>query len=105
MEQIQKMSDKEQEFWGFHYRNPEVYELLRDIGVLWRAKDRNRRGSIRMLWETARWKAGIDYTHRDVKLPDSHMPFYARLLHDSEPKLQGMFKFHKQKQRATIGPK
>jgi hypothetical protein len=97
----------EQSFWDFHERHPHVYETLKDLAIMWR---RHRGGKSRLgiaaLFERARWELALmRYSDEGPpKLNNNNRAFYARLLMEKEPELEGMFSLRNQRIESTIGP-
>ena len=78
-------------FSAFHNSNPRVYEELRRLALVLRARGHNRVG-IAMLFEQMRWQwyeRTVDVT--GFKLNNDYRAYYARLLMDQEPELSGFF--------------
>lgn len=86
----------EEQFAAFHAANPHVYHALRRLAL-----DMTRRGQRRigigMLFEVLRWQY-VMATHdpNGFKLNNNYRSFYARLLHDNEPELHGVFEMRQQ---------
>lgn len=82
----------EQRFWSFHETHPEVYRELRLLAFQGLARGQDRLG-MKMLFEVVRWNRLMrgDGEHRDFKLNNNYTAYYARLLMDREPELDGMF--------------
>ena len=80
----------EQRFNAFHQANPHVYANLRCLAL--DAKRKGRQVGIKMLYEVLRWQYAMQTTDdSDFKLNNSYTSFYARLLMEREPELQGYF--------------
>jgi len=97
----------EQSFWDFHERNPHVYETLRDLAFEWRRhRGENAKLGIKALFERARWELALMLYSDEgpPKLNNNNTAFYARLLMEQEPGLEGMFRLRNQRIKATIGP-
>jgi hypothetical protein len=97
----------EEKFWEFHSAHPEVYKTLVHFARQWRG----RRGSdaicgIGALYERARWEMwfeSLDGTE-PPKLSNNHRAFYARLIMERNPDLEGIFNLKRQRVKATFGP-
>lgn len=75
----------------FHENNPHVYDLLREMAINLKKQGFKRCG-IGLLWERLRWLSYIEtYGEDEYRLRDSHRAFYARLLMEQEPELEGFF--------------
>lgn len=79
-------------FWGFHYENPGIYDELVAL-----ARDLRDRGytklGIGMLFEVLRWrrmKLTVASEHA-FKLNNNFRAYYARLIMEREPDLDGAF--------------
>lgn len=96
----------EKKFWQFHLRHPEVFETLVHFAREWR----QRRGpdatcGVCALYERARWEIWFESLADDPppKLSNNHKPFYARLIMERNPDLEGIFVLKRQKVQATFG--
>lgn len=79
------------DFWRFHEANPLV---MRELAVLaLRARDRGaRRIGIKQLFEVLRWERGMQTTDwSGFDLNNSYTAYYARVLMDWWPELDGLF--------------
>jgi hypothetical protein len=81
----------EAKFWEFHTQNPDVYQKLRSLALQMR-----RRGveqySIKSLFEVLRWHHALTTNDPSgYKLNNNYTSFYARLLMEREPELEGFF--------------
>jgi hypothetical protein len=99
-----KMEDK---FWEFHLAHPEVYDTLVYFARQWR----DRRGSesvcgIGALYERARWEMWFQSLAEapPPRLSNNHRAFYARLIMERNPELDGIFRLKRQRVQATFGP-
>ena len=97
----------EKKFWQFHLAHPEVFTTLVNFAREWR----RRRGpdsicGVCALYERARWEMWFQSLddHPPPKLSNNHKPFYARLIMERCPDLEGIFKLKRQKVQATFGP-
>ena len=94
----------EQNFWEYHFGHPEVYQMLVQFAQEWRERRGSEStGGMKMLWERVRWEMAIQ-SSGTFKCNNNHHPFYARLLMDRNPDLEGIFNLRKQRVQATIGP-
>ena len=100
-------SKLEKKFWEFHLAPPDVYNTLVHFARQWRDK----RGpsavcGIKALYERARWE--MWFTSLDDKPPpklsNNHTAFYARLIMEKQPELEGIFRLKRQRLQATFGP-
>ena len=93
-------------FWTFHNTNPPIYRLLVKFARQWR----ERRGEdavmgIGQLFERVRWEISMGTIgDANFKLNNNHRAFYARLIMDCNPDLDGIFRLRRQRIPATIGP-
>lgn len=87
--------DLEQEFLDFHRSNPQVYEGLRRLALQLKRRGRRQYG-IKSLIEALRWHQAMETTDPDYKLNNNWSSFYARLLMESEPELDGFFELRTQ---------
>ncbi len=85
----------EQQFQQFHAKNPHVYEALRTRAL--RAKRKGFRPGIGCLFEVLRWSYGLTTEGDDFKLNNNYRAFYARMLMDQEPELEGFFELRRQR--------
>ena len=92
----------ERQFWDFHAAHPEVYRYIVRFAREWIGRGHSYCG-IAMLFERVRWEMGI-VSDTDPKLNNNHRAFYARLIMEREPSLDGMFRLRQQRIQATIGP-
>jgi hypothetical protein len=81
----------EQQFAEFHQANPHVYSALRHLAL--DAARHGRRLGIGMLFEVLRWQYAMTTTDEasEFKLNNNYRAFYARLLMEREPDLDGYF--------------
>ncbi len=99
-------SKLEKAFWKFHNSNPKVYRLLVIFGRQWRRKfGPDAVMGIGQLFERVRWEVAIKTSDGlGFKLCNNHRAFYARLIMERNPDLEGVFHLRKQRIQATIGP-
>lgn len=79
-------------FAAFHAANPHVYHALRRLAINMVRRGQHKIG-VKMLFEVLRWQHAMT-THDAAsafKLNNNYAPFYARLLMDNEPELNGVF--------------
>jgi hypothetical protein len=97
-------SVKEQMFWEFNSKHPEVYGML--LSMARRVRLEKGIGAvvgITLLYETVRWERWLaSLSDESPKLSNDHKPFYARLLMKNHPELKGIFRLKAQKVRATF---
>lgn len=86
----------EQRFWRFHARHPEVFAALRRLSLALVDRGYQHLG-IGMLWETLRYNTMLGSTpDEDVyRLNDHYRSRYARLLMETEPRLEGVFELRR----------
>ena len=97
----------ERKFWEFHLANREVYKALLHFARQWR--DRYGPDSvcgIKSLYERARWEKWFPRLDDNPppKLSNNHTAFYARLIMERNPDLEGLFRLKRQRVQSTIGP-
>lgn len=97
----------EEAFWAFHGSHPYVYRYLVQYARSWRSnRGPGSRLGIAALFERVRWELYMTIPLKDPpKLNNNHRAFYARLIMETCPDLQGIFKLRQQRLQATIGPK
>lgn len=76
-------------FVAFHLRNPHVYRGLHRLAMSWRRAG-HRRWSIYSAFEVLRWQSGTT-GGEPWKLNNNFRPYYARLMMECEPGLDGFF--------------
>jgi len=81
-------------FRDFHRKNPKVYDQLRELALKMRRTGRKKYG-IKSLFEVLRWHRALATTDDDFKLNNNYTAYYARLLMEKEPELQGFFDLRK----------
>lgn len=85
----------EEDFWAFHMANPQVYAGLVRLAREWRARRGSQRVGMKMLFEVLRWHVALT-TQGDVfKLNNNYTSYYARLIMDREPDLDGVFEIRR----------
>ena len=84
------MNKIETQFIDFHAKNPHVYKELVALAYLAQSRGRNR-FSINMLFEVVRWNRLIATTDDRFKLNNNYRAYYARLIMQQEPTLNGLF--------------
>lgn len=100
-----EMGKLEKAFWSFHQDNPQIYRLLVKFARQWRqAKGPDSLLGISNLFERVRWEKSIQTTDEAFKLNNNHRAFYARLIMDYCPDLEGIFRVRRQRIQATVGP-
>jgi hypothetical protein len=105
LEEAPKRSKLERKFWEYHLQHPQVYEMLVRFAREWRT----RRGDIAvvgigLLWERVRWEVYLNYDNETFKACNNHRAYYARLLMERNPDLDGVFRVKKQRIQASFGP-
>jgi len=101
---MKNQKNLEEKFFTFHKKRPEIYQELVKFSKEWR----NRKGTsaklgIGMVWERLRWELQMG-GNDTPRLSNNHRAFYARLIMDNEPELQGIFILRQQQDQASIGP-
>lgn len=81
----------EADFKAFHEANPHVYEHLRRLAFVWKARRPGQRLGIGMLFEVARWDISLGTDGDPFKLNNNYRALYARMLMEREPDLRGLF--------------
>lgn len=81
-------------FERFHAENPEVYATLRRLAFEWKKRRADRCG-MKMLFEVARWQMNLKTTGEPFVLNNNFTSYYARLLMENEPELDGLFQTRK----------
>jgi hypothetical protein len=81
-----------EQFLDFHVQNPEVYVELRTLALQMRRRGVEQYG-IGGLFEVLRWHRRMQTVDQasEFKLNNNYRSFYARLLMDNEPELDGFF--------------
>ena len=83
-----------EDFRRFHEDNPHVYRRLVELARAWN----ERRGTavgIKMLFEVLRWEVAMSSTGDEFKLNNNYHSYYARLIMDREPDLDGIFQLRR----------
>lgn len=84
-------TELERRFVEFHRANPKVCEELTRLARLLKARGHNRIG-MKMLFEQLRWLHALKTTDLSgFKLNNNYTAYYARLIMDKNPDLQGFF--------------
>ena len=83
------------DFEQFHENNPRVYEELLELAFRLHRAGRKRYG-IGSLFEVLRWHRAIKTHGSDFKMSNNHRAFYARLIMENEPELEGFFQVNEQ---------
>jgi hypothetical protein len=101
-----EQSKLEKAFWKFHDKNPAVYRLLVRFARQWRQRfGPDAVMGIGQLFERVRWEVCIKTDDAmGFKLCNNHRAFYARLIMERNPDLDGVFRLRKQRLQSTIGP-
>ena len=79
-----------QQFRAFHAANPAVYDWLRANALALKRRGRERY-SMKTLLEVLRWHHDVETDSTDFKLNNNFTAYYARLLMQEEPELDGFF--------------
>jgi len=81
-------------FWEFHNENPHVYSSL--VKLARQIKNRGFRSySINSLFEVLRWHSALETMGSLFKLNNNYRSYYARLIMEKEPELEGFFSTRK----------
>jgi len=102
-----KMSKLEKDFWKFHEKHPEVFEVLVRFAYEWREhKGPDAKIGLSALYERARWEITFESlsNQKPPKLSNNHRAFYARLITETHKDLMGIFQLKKQSIQASFGP-
>jgi hypothetical protein len=87
---MRRTSHLEQAFWDFHRANPHVYDRLVAMSRQARRAGVSRLGIAR-LFEVLRWEHMVRTGGDLFKLNNNHRSYYARLIMDRNPELDGLF--------------
>lgn len=77
-------------FEEFHKLNPHVLDYLTELALNMQAKGFYHYG-IQGLFNIFRWDPRVSTTGGDYKITNTFSPYYARLIMETEPRLQGFF--------------
>ena len=82
----------ERAFLEFHTKNPHVYEQLENLALQLRRSGVTRWG-MKALWEVLRYELVLrtSSSARSFRLNNNYPAYYARMLMDSHPELNGFF--------------
>lgn len=83
-------AELEQGFRDFHGANPHVYVRLVELARQLRERG-HRRVGMKMLFEVLRWEHALRTTGDDFRLNNNYTAYYARLVMEREPDLDGIF--------------
>jgi hypothetical protein len=86
------ISRHERNFREFHATNPEVFRRL--VSLTFELKHRgHQKVGIGMLFEVLRWQHMMETVdrHSDFKLNNNYRAYYARLIMENYPTLDGIF--------------
>jgi hypothetical protein len=78
-------------FEDFHRDNPRVYNTLVRLAREWVKTTGHGKLGIATLYERARWDIALATRNADYKLNNSYRAYYARLIHQQESDLDGLF--------------
>jgi len=94
--ELHKHSVLEKQFLAFHSENLQVYDKLVELAFI--LKDRgHRKIGIAMLFEQLRWLYAMETTDMGgFKLNNNYRAFYARMLMERNPALNGFFEIREQ---------
>jgi hypothetical protein len=85
-------------FWQFHNGNPHIYTRLVEMARQLKAKG-FRRYSINSLFEVLRWHSALKTKGSLFKLNNNYRSYYARLIMEKEPDIEGFFSIRKYSQQ------
>jgi hypothetical protein len=98
---VRPLSRGDADFLAFHRENPAVYALLVRLAREWKRTTGNKLG-IKALFERARWEFGVKTQGGgDFTLNNNYTPYYARLIMEREPDLNGLFQTREQKAKGV----
>lgn len=80
----------EKDFLEFHAANPLVYQRLVELTRQWTRRRGSRKVGMKMLFEVLRWEVAMKTTG-DFKLNNNYTSYYARLIMERNPDLDGLF--------------
>ena len=96
-------SPLEVKFRAFHAENPHVYVELRKLATDWYTQTRGKRPiGMACLFETLRFRIGIETTGDPFKLSNNHRAFYSRLLLIDEPHMAEIIQLKRQTHECTL---
>lgn len=78
-------------FETFNRDNPKVYVVLVRLAREWVARTGRPKLGIKTLYERTRWEIALATNDPDFKLNNNFTAYYARLIQEQEPDLDGMF--------------
>lgn len=78
-------------FEEFHKANPHVYQTLVWLAREWVHRTDRTKVGIAALWERMRWELAIQTTTKTPRLNNNYKAYYARLIMQTEPDLEGLF--------------
>lgn len=78
-------------FEEFNKANPHVYRTLVRLAREWVNETGARKLGIKSLYEVARWRLAIETSDAEYRLNNSYTAFFARLIMQREPDLDGLF--------------
>lgn len=87
---IAVMTDLNREFNSFNRRNPSVYTKLLELSLRLKRVGASKYG-MKALFEILRFNALLQ-SDKKFELNNSYAPYYARLLMQNEPSLDGFFR-------------
>ena len=94
--------DKQELFFEFHDKNPQVLKSLTMMAKKYRAKRPSQKVGIATLFEALRWDYYIAVdSDDDFKLNNNFRAYYARLIMRANPDLEGIFDLRASKAAKT----
>jgi hypothetical protein len=94
--ELHEHSVLEKQFLTFHRENLQVYDKLVELAFILKNRGHRKIG-IAMLFEQLRWLYAMETTDiSGFKLNNNHAAFYARMIMERNPALDGFFKIREQ---------
>ena len=94
--ELHEHSVLEKQFLTFHRENLQVYDKLVELAFILKNRGHRKIG-IAMLFEQLRWLYAMETTDiSGFKLNNNHAAFYARMIMERNPALEGFFKVREQ---------
>lgn len=85
-----------EKFERFHADNPHVYDAI--VRLCFELKESGvHRIGIKAIFEQLRWRYRIQTQGDEYQLNNNHAPYYARLVMEQNPELDGVFELRRQK--------
>jgi hypothetical protein len=87
---VRTKGDTEQRFEAFHRMNPHVYGHIVEIALDLKGRGFTK-GGMKMVFERLRWLYAIQTVGEEYKLNNNYTAYYARLVMETVPSLDGFF--------------